>query len=277
MFGLRWPKDPLRPRFQRHVLFFFWVDDEGSFRTTFVEPINFHGQLRLRTVSGVCEVERSKVFQTEKPKGSAPEVLQGPSSQGEEQLRRGSPSNALPHFLRACSAGEKAGCIKAATIANGMGLTMKAAARTGRTGFPPQSDRSCLLLICVTCDAGWLGDLLPRGPCRTGCQDRQLVQGPTGNKTMQRLRSAQRLQRLEWGRFGVSRHAAYRVLVLLLPKKGQDGGCRHITVDRLYDCSDSRDVGLAIDVPLSRRSHIVSCRQDVATGARMSTHGPRFE
>lgn len=106
--------------------FFFWVDDEGSFRTTFVEPINFHGQLRLRTVSGVCEVERSKVFQTEKPKGSAPEVLQSELAKGEEQLRRGSPSNALPHFLRACSAGEKAGCIKAATIADGMGLTMKA-------------------------------------------------------------------------------------------------------------------------------------------------------
>ena len=53
-------------------------------------------------------------------------MLQSELAKGEEQLRRGSPSNALPHFLRACSAGEKAGCIKAATIADGMGLTMKA-------------------------------------------------------------------------------------------------------------------------------------------------------
>lgn len=110
----------------KDTAFFFWADDDGSFRTTFVEPINFHGQLRVRTVSGVCEGERSSAVQRDRPQGAVPDAPQSELAKGEAQLRSGSPSNALPHFLRACSAGQKPGCIQAAALADGMGLTLKA-------------------------------------------------------------------------------------------------------------------------------------------------------
>jgi hypothetical protein len=35
--------------------FFFTVDEDSRFRVTFVEPFNFHGQLRVRATSGACE------------------------------------------------------------------------------------------------------------------------------------------------------------------------------------------------------------------------------
>ncbi len=36
-------------------IFFFTVDDDGRFRITFVEPFDFHGQLRVRATSGACD------------------------------------------------------------------------------------------------------------------------------------------------------------------------------------------------------------------------------
>ena len=83
---------------------------------TFVEPTNFHGQLRLRTVSGSCDPVRSKV--SPNVTRSAPPVVLSDLARGEEQLRRGNPANALPHFLRACNDGKYEGCLKAAQLVN---------------------------------------------------------------------------------------------------------------------------------------------------------------
>lgn len=111
------------PSLSKETVFFFWVDDEGAFRMTFVEPTNFHGQLRLRTVSGSCDPVRSKVFPN--VTRSAPPVVLSDLARGEEQLRRGNPANALPHFLRACNDGKYEGCLKAAQLTDSMGLTLK--------------------------------------------------------------------------------------------------------------------------------------------------------
>lgn len=122
---VRFPKTISGPRFE----LFFWTDDEGTFRITSAEGVDYYGQLRIRTISGECNPPQT---QPSKPP-AIPQLASCKSGttalcmeEARHNLSAQKRTEALQLFLTACDQEEPMGCEEAAKLCDGMGLTRKA-------------------------------------------------------------------------------------------------------------------------------------------------------
>lgn len=108
------------PRFE----LFFWTDDEGNFRVTSVEGFDFHGQLRLRTISGSCSRSGESGCRAGDAAVCMEEARRSLGSQ-----KRGA---AMELYNLACIHGDADGCFEAAAMHQAMGLNKRARELTER-------------------------------------------------------------------------------------------------------------------------------------------------
>ena len=131
--------------------YFFSVDDEGRFAVTRLDPINFHGQLRVDALSGRCEImttAEARGMQTivESPghrcrAGDADACLIGMRAVG-----RRDPTAALGLALKGCDLRSREACIEAARLCETIGHKGEAETLWRRVEGMPADDLTAAVL-----------------------------------------------------------------------------------------------------------------------------------
>jgi hypothetical protein len=129
-------------------VYFFSVDDEGAFRVTRLDPVDFHGELRVDAFSGSCEpltlAEARAVG--EKASGSSPDAATK-CRNGERDhcvtaargMRAKDAVNALSLALRGCDLGSRGACVVGVELCDELGYAAKARdLRRRLEGMPEQ-------------------------------------------------------------------------------------------------------------------------------------------